>query len=126
MAAEHINGLSNKRTVAMISEVGVFGYHFEGDVIDTVGLCSPEALAFYPPHPWEVFDIFGNYRVKANNFVPEDMVMTLRPEFLVNSRFYIANLLDEGSPFQDAYEQIYEGGIVWGERVGIYQRRVAR
>ena len=122
-AAEHLNGLSKKNAVAMISEVGVFGYHYEGDVIDTVGLCSPEALAFYPPNRWEVFDVFGNYRVKANNFVPEEMVMTLRPEFLVNSRFYIANLLDEGSRFLGAYEQIYEGGIVWGERVAIYQRR---
>lgn len=125
-AAGYVNAQRSEPGVALISEVGVFGYFYAGDIIDTVGLCSPEALAFYPPPAWDIRDDEGHFYTKANNFTPTNMVMTLKPAFVVNSRFYMFNLLRAGSPFIDAYEEIHRFGRVWGEPVLIYRRLEAR
>lgn len=77
--------------VALTSEVGVFGYFYSGDVIDTVGLCSPESLAFFPPPDWDIHDDDGHPYTLGNTLTPTNMVTTLRPDFVVNSEFYIAN-----------------------------------
>jgi hypothetical protein len=122
-AAEYLNEITGESGVAMISEVGVFGYFYAGDVIDTVGLCSPEALPFYPPPPWDIRDSSGNDYTKANNFTPTQMVMTLKPDFVVNSRFYVANLLRPDSPFLEAYDEIARLRRVWGEPILVFGRK---
>ena len=121
-AAEYVAARTDPSEVVLISEVGVFGYHYPGEVIDAIGLCSPEALDFYPPPDWDIRDSEGNYYNRGNNLTPSNMVMTLKPDLVVNSRFYIANLLRPGSPFLDEYEEIFRGGRVWGQTLLIYRR----
>jgi hypothetical protein len=121
-AAERLETLAPESAVVMTSEVGMLGYLYPGDVIDTVGLCSPEALAFYPPPEWDIRNSAGKYYTKANNFIPTDMVMTLKPDIVINSRFYMFNLLRPGSPFLEEYEEVAGFGRIWGEPVLIFRR----
>lgn len=121
-AAEFLNLRASLKDTAMISEVGVFGYYFKGEVIDSVGLCSPEALDFYPPPLWDVYDDQGKEYTKANNFTPTEMVLALKPDYLVNSRYYIMNLLHNDSTFLDDYREIHRFGRVWGEPLLIFER----
>jgi len=121
-AAEFLDANAPQSGSALISEVGVFGYFYGGPVIDAVGLCTPEALDFYPPPEWDIFDEAGRYRTTANNFAPTEMVMTLRPGFVVNSEVYMRNLLRADSPFAGAYRHLADVGTAWGRPVGVYQR----
>ncbi|UCE60757.1 MAG: hypothetical protein JSU63_03200 [Phycisphaerales bacterium] len=122
-AAEFLNSQTTGDAVVLMSEVGVFGYFYPGDVIDTVGLCSPEALAFYPPPEWDIRDSQGRYYTKANNFTPTEMVMALKPDYVVNSRFYLFNLFRRGSFFPEEYEEISRFGRVWGQPLLVFRRR---
>jgi hypothetical protein len=124
-AAEFLNGVSAPDDRALISEVGVFGYFYHGEVIDAVGLCSPEAVAFYPPERSDFLDETGTPYSRMNNVVPARMVHELKPEFVVNSRGYMAHLLAEGHPFLDEYERVWEGARVWREPIVAYRRIAA-
>jgi hypothetical protein len=108
---------------ALTSEVGVFGYFYQGPVVDAVGLCSREVLAFYPPPRWDIFDEKGRYRTWANNFVPTAMVTTLEPRYVVNSLVYIANFFREGSPVPDAYGLVEKTGRAWGHPIYVLERK---
>ncbi len=50
-------------------------------------------------------------------------VMTLKPDYVVNSRYFMANLLRPGSPFLKEYDEIARGRPVYGEPILIYERR---
>jgi len=121
-AAEYLNNASRPDQVALISEVGVFGYYFKGEVLDSVGLCSPEALAFYPPPESDTRDTEGNSLAKADTIVPTLLVKELAPDFVVDSRVYVANLLQPGSWFLQEYTELAWFGTVWGEPLVIYKR----
>lgn len=55
-----------------IAEVGAFGYHYKGRVLDGMGLISPEILPYHPlPNTW-----WGP--------IPPQVVRDFRPEFLVS------------------------------------------
>jgi hypothetical protein len=105
----------------LISEVGFFGFFYHGNVIDGVGLCSPEALAYYPPPPSDVWNPDGSRTTESNNLVPTRMVFTLRPHYVVNAERYIRNLLQPGSPFVELYQRIGTSGVAWGSPVAIFQ-----
>ncbi len=121
-AAEYLATRTDPSDVVLISEVGVFGYYYPGEVIDAIGLCTPAALDFYPPPEGDIRDPQGNYHNKGNNLTPTNMVMTLKPDFVVNSQFYTANLLRPGSPFLQEYREIHRFGRIWGEPVIIHER----
>lgn len=122
-AAELLNEVADDRTTALITEIGIFGTCFRGEVLDSVGLCSPESLAFYPPPKDDILRPDGELYGSAETIVPTAMVMQLRPDYVVNSRAYIAHLLREDSPFLEEYEEIARWGRIWGEPVLIYKRR---
>ena len=107
----------------LISEIGVFGYFYDGPVIDSVGLCTPRALDFYPPPRSEIFNDAGRYRSPANNFVPQSMIAVLEPDYVVNALPYIHHLLEKNSAFLRDYESIGELGLAWGDPVFIFRRR---
>lgn len=121
-AAEKLNPQSTPADVALTSEVGVFGYFYRGAVLDAVGICSPEALAFYPPPPEDIADENGRYRNPANNLTPTPMVMTLRPRFVVNSLVYLANLNRKGNPVLATYRPIGRVGRAWGKPIQLLER----
>jgi hypothetical protein len=107
---------------ALTSEVGVFGFFYRGPVIDTVGLCSPEALRFYPPPRSDIFGPDGRPLSASDNIAPTAMVLALRPTFVVNGRGYIRNLLRPGSPFLGQYAFRATLGSAWNEPLMLFQR----
>ncbi|MDO8632870.1 MAG: hypothetical protein Q7R41_20495 [Phycisphaerales bacterium] len=125
-AAELLNARSDRDATALITEVGVFGFFYRGAVLDTVGLCSPEALRFYPPPPADIFRADGQLYSKAETFAPTAMILELRPDFVVNSRAYLARLFRDDSQFLHEYVEIAALGKIWGEPLLIYERRDRR
>jgi len=108
---------------ALISEVGVFGYFYDGPVLDAVGLCSPEALSFYPPPRADLFDDEGQPFTTANNIVPTRMVEELAPGYVVNSLTYLEHLVRPGTSFSRDYDKIADVGRAWDRPIAVYGRR---
>jgi hypothetical protein len=106
----------------LISEVGVFGYFYPGPVVDAIGLCSPEALAFYPPPREDLYDARGEYRTSANTIIPSQLVQAMRPLYLVSSATYIPHLLEPGSAFLADYALVARTGEAWGEPILVFRR----
>jgi hypothetical protein len=96
--ARWLNARSKDSDRACISEIGAFGYHYRGRVLDGLGLVSPEALHFHPVHP--SMRPGGEYGV-----IPPDVVRTFRPEFVVSLDVF-AGALFADSWFLDNYEEI--------------------
>jgi hypothetical protein len=107
---------------ALASEVGVFGFFYRGPVIDTVGLCTPEALRFYPPPRSDIFGADGRPLTPSDNIAPTNMVLALRPTYVVNGRDYIRNLLQPHSPFLTHYAARARLGTVWDQPLLVFQR----
>lgn len=122
-AAAFLNRRGARPERALISEVGIFGFFYRGDVIDTVGLCSPEALAFYPPPAPDVWDSQGRPLSYADNLTPTRMVLELEPTYVVNGIGFIRNLLRPGSAFLRDYALVGDFGTVWGDPLLVYERR---
>jgi hypothetical protein len=121
-AATRLNARKAGLGTTLISEVGVFGYFYEGEVIDAVGLCSPEALRFYPPPRRDIYDRAGRRRIDANNIVPTAMIVQLEPKYVVSSRLYIDHLLQPGSPLLKDYTKIGVSGVAWNHPIQLYRR----
>jgi hypothetical protein len=123
-AYRRVAGMLNRRRTppasALISEVGVFGFFYRGEVLDTVGLCTPEALAFYPPPPSDVWGDAG--RPLTDDLTPTRMVLELKPTYVVNALGYVRNLLQPGSPFLREYVLIESFGTAWGEPLLVFER----
>jgi hypothetical protein len=122
-AAMQLNALKDEPGSALISEVGVFGYFYEGDVIDAVGLCSPEAIRFYPPPKKDIYSHAGRRRMPANNIVPSPMITRLKPEYVVNSKLYIDHLLRPRFGLLKVYTYIGTSGTAWNYPIELYQRK---
>lgn len=122
-AAIFLNDNSDINTRTLISEVGVFGYYYNGIVIDSVGLCSPESLQFYPPPPTDVFDEKGNPYSRANNVIPTKLISDLKPTYIVSIDTYIAHLLRPTSSFTDQYEFVIHISNVFKRPVLIFKRK---
>jgi len=120
--AQFLNREQAQPGSVLISEIGIFGYFYQGKVIDSVGLCSPEVLRFYPPPADDIRAPSGKVYTKANNIVPLNMVLTLKPDFLVNSPGYIVNLFRPGSGFTREYSFWKKMGGVWGSPVYIFKK----
>ena len=54
----------------------------------------------------DIRDEHRRYCSAGNNSVPAEMVMTLRPRYVVNSRVFICNLLSLDHLFRDTYETL--------------------
>jgi hypothetical protein len=117
-----LNRASDPPRPALISEVGVFGFFYRGEVIDTVGLCSPEALAFYPPPASDIWDVDGRPLTDSDNITPTAMVLALKPAYVVNGAAYIRNLLVPGSAFLQEYVPVGSFGTAWSDPLLVYER----
>jgi hypothetical protein len=125
-----VAGILNRRgprpEPALTSEVGVFGFFYRGEVIDTVGLCSPEALSFYPPPDSDIWDDQGRPLTDADNLTPTRMVLDLKPTYVVNGLGFIRNLLRPGSAFLRDYTLVGDFGTAWGDPLLVYERTAPR
>jgi len=107
---------------ALISEVGVFGFFYDGAVIDAVGICSPEALGFYPPPRSDLFDAAGAPYTTANNIVPSRMITELEPAYVVGSLTYLEHLIRPGTLFLKTYTRLRDVGRAWDRPIALYGR----
>jgi len=71
------------------SEIGGLGYGFRGNVIDAVGLVSPQALAY---HPLRVPEERSDGRIGA---IPPRLVEKTMPELIVSHPVFVQALLDD-------------------------------
>ena len=120
-AARYLNRIAGPGDVVAISEVGVFGYYYRGPVFDTVGICSPEAISFYPPPAEDVFTDDGKYYTYSNNIVPSKLLKTIRPRYVVNSLVYMKHMTRPGTWFVKNYEYIKTFGNVWYQPMNVYK-----
>jgi hypothetical protein len=97
-------------------DVGALGYFSGARILDTVGLISPQATAYYPlPQPAYVI----NYAIAT------DLILMQSPDYVVFLEVYGRNTLLKDARFKAAYElvetiptDIYgsEGMLVWRKR----------
>lgn len=121
-AARFLASKQDRPDTALISEVGVFGYFYDGPVIDAVGLCSPEVLPFYPPPRDDIYNAKGGYRTPANNFVPTAMITTLAPRFVVNALIYVPTLAQRHPALADRYRVFGRAGTAWRSPIYVFER----
>lgn len=124
-AAERLNLEPNAaQSLALISEIGVFGYYFKGSVYDPVGLCSPTAPSYYPPAESDRIDANGELYRAANNIVPARMVEEEKPDYVVNATIYMPHLLEpDGLLIRDYTRIEADVGTAWNEPVLIFARQ---
>jgi hypothetical protein len=97
-------------------DVGALGYYTGARILDTVGLMSPEASAYYPL-PDAAYVI--NYAIST------DLILDHRPDYVVFLEVYGRNTLLQDARFTGAYElietvptDIYgsDGMLIWRRR----------
>ena len=77
-AADWLNAHSDSSTTVLASEIGAFGYYFDGHVYDACGLVSPQALPYLPvPIDERVDGAAGAISSEFARAVQADYVVTL-------------------------------------------------
>lgn len=80
-------------------DVGVLGYRTNARILDTVGLNSPQTLAYYPLPP-EVYVI--------NYAIPTQLILDELPEYVIILEVYGRNTLLVSKEFLSSYHLIYQ------------------
>jgi len=75
--ARWLNGRSKPTDRVCISEIGAFGYHYRGPILDGLGLVSPEVLPYHP-----LPDSLRPNGLKGA--IPPQVVRDFLPEFVVS------------------------------------------
>ena len=90
-------------------EIGIFGYYFEGKILDSFGLVSPEALDALDP------EIAANLD-QASREHPWNVFMVLKPEYVLAAPIWIP---DPPPAFLEAYREVFDDGT----RLQLFARR---
>ncbi|UCC68847.1 MAG: hypothetical protein JSV79_02670 [Armatimonadota bacterium] len=72
-------------TTIATPEIGAFGYHSRARILDTTGLVSPEAIAYYPIDP--------ALCPECNYAISPDLVRDLKPEMVLALEIFIRHSL---------------------------------
>jgi len=81
--------------VVAAGDIGALGYMTDAHILDTVGLISPEATAYYPL-PGSDYEI--------NYAIPARLITELRPDYLVMLEVYGRHTLLRDPEFLSAYD----------------------
>lgn len=115
-AAEELRGEIQPGQVLAAGDVGALGYYTDARMLDTVGLNSPQAVAYYPlPASFYVI----------NYAIPPALITDLRPDFLVMLEAYGRNGLLRDPAFGEGYELIrtYPTDVYGSRGMLVFQRR---
>ncbi len=83
--------------VVAAADIGALGYDTQAYIFDTLGLVSPQALAYYPvPH--------DQIASGMNYAVPVDLIHTIQPDYAVFLEVYIRHTLLTDPWFRQHYE----------------------
>jgi arabinofuranosyltransferase len=85
--------------VVAAGDVGVLGYYLDAPILDTVGLNSPEATAYYPLPDWMYAIVYA---------IPPELILTERPAVVIFLEVYGRNGLLQDPRFFDAYRKCGE------------------
>jgi hypothetical protein len=99
-------------------DIGVVGYESGARILDTVGLVSPEAVA-YAPLPDEAY--VGVYAIST------ELILDQRPDYLIALEVYVRNTLRRSEQFNRQYElvQRWPTDIYGSDGLLVYRRRGA-
>jgi hypothetical protein len=89
-----IGPTATSRPVLAAGDVGVLGYFTGTRILDTVGLNSPQTLDYYPIDP--------AYYV-SNYAIPPDLILDMKPDYVVILEVYGRNGLLKDPRFQKTY-----------------------
>ncbi len=87
---------SPTRPVLAAGDVGALGYYTNAIILDTVGLMSPQTVAYYPLDP-------AIYSAHAYA-VPPDLILDLQPDYFVTLEIYVRTGLLQDPRFAALYE----------------------
>jgi arabinofuranosyltransferase len=96
-AAEWLRPRLDPGQVLAAGDIGALGFHTGAKILDTVGLVSPAASAYYPLPP-EAYAI--------NYAIPTDLILNFHPDWLVILEAYGRNTLLVDSRFLEQYQQV--------------------
>ena len=83
------------------TEIGIFGYYFEGRILDAFGLVSPQALEVMRPEVEAALD-------EAFRPFPLNVFMRSRPEYILTASMFLPAMPEE---FFSVYEEIHRADI---------------
>ncbi len=103
-------------SVVAAGDVGALGYYSNARILDTVGLMSPEASAYYPLDP-ELYTI--------SYAIPPQLILTERPDYVVFLEVYGRQGLLQDPGFLARYQlfQFIDTDIYGSHGLLVYQRR---
>ncbi|MBI3361889.1 MAG: hypothetical protein HY023_12350 [Chloroflexi bacterium] len=106
----------DRQTTIAAGDVGALGYFSGARILDTVGLMSPEATAYYP---LPASDYVINYAI------PADLILDRRPEYVVILEVYGRNTLLRNPRFAAEYAliEIIPADIYGSEGMLIFHRK---
>ncbi len=97
-------------------DVGVLGYDTDAQILDTVGLNSPESLAYYPI-PIEKYVI--------NYAIPSELILDQAPNWLIVQEVYGRKTFLKDPLFQNGYTQFASiGNDIYGSEGMLIFKRV--
>lgn len=107
----------NADTLVAAGDIGALGYYSHARILDTVGLVTPELLAYYP-----VPDSF--WQPDANYAVPPGILLDYEPAFFVIMRGYIRGGLENDPAFNAQYVPVKQIATdYYGGAMIVFQRR---
>ncbi|HUF38670.1 MAG TPA: hypothetical protein VMN57_09115 [Anaerolineales bacterium] len=118
-AAEFLNpilAVADGEPVLAAADIGALGYYTGVPILDTLGLISPEATAYYPTRP--------EYHANAYAVAPE-LILDLKPDFIVLLEVYGRLGLFRHPAFNNGYDGLYtvETDIYGSDGMLIFIRR---
>jgi hypothetical protein len=115
-AGQSLKPVVSEATVIAIGDIGVVGWLTGARILDTVGLVSPEASAYYP--------IPTSMMATRNYAVPPDLIIDFQPDYIVILEAYARNSLHRDPRFAEAYRlrEKIESDIYASDGLLIYER----
>lgn len=110
-----LKGKIGSEEVLAAGDIGALGYFSRARILDTVGLISPEVARYYPI-PESYYEI--NYAIAP------DLILDMKPDFLVILEIYGRNELLEEPVFNDSYSlrNVIETDIYGSEGLLVFER----
>lgn len=98
-------------------DVGALGYYTGAQILDTVGLMSPQAIAYYPLPD----DLYSEHAYA----IPPELILDNQPDYLVTLEIYIRTGLAQDPRFAGDYRllQKIDTDIYGSDGMFIFQKR---
>ncbi len=107
----------SETTVVAAGDIGAVGYFSRAHILDTVGLVTPEMIAYYPLDESLLAE-------GANYAVPPAIIMDHLPDYIVLMESFVRNGLARDPAFAQLYSQVrFFATDYYGTGMILYQRR---